>query len=129
MASILVVEDDDTLTDLLSQVLTDQGHRVVTASNGKPVTALMSDADLIITDLFMPEMDGLEVISAVRERSPDLPVLAISGGATSRPIDLLHTAKALGANEVLAKPFRPSALIETVNSLLLDCGERTPQHL
>ena len=118
MANILLVEDDDTLTNVMSQLLADAGHAVTTACNGKPVTALMSQADLIITDLFMPEMDGLEVIAAVRERSPDLPVIAISGGASTRPVDLLNTAKTLGATEILAKPFQSTVLLNMVDTLL-----------
>ncbi len=97
------------------------GHAVISRENGRDADSLVTQEhiDLVLTDLFMPETDGLEVIEAVRRAHPGIPVLVISGGGTSTSnLNMLHVAEMLGAHDVLAKPFRYAALLEKVDSLL-----------
>ena len=121
VATILVIDDDDAIRATVTAMLETAGHAVLARENGRDVDALVAaeQIDLVVTDLFMPETDGLEVIEAVRRVHPGMPVLVISGGGTSTSnLNMLDVAEMLGAHDVLAKPFRFAALLEKVDSLL-----------
>jgi DNA-binding response OmpR family regulator len=120
MAQILMIDDDEILRRMLSLYLTRAGHEVVTAENGvKGLQAAQNRRfDLVITDLIMPEKEGLETIIALRRREPALRIIAISGGGRRRPEGYLDLARDLGAAATLAKPFSGEDLAATVNSVL-----------
>jgi CheY-like chemotaxis protein len=121
MARILVIDDDSFVRSLVTRVLGREGHEVVSAEDGIAGLSLFkSDPfDLVITDILMPEKEGIELIMELREASPDLPVLAISGGGPQTgPAGPLHDAKLLGADASLAKPFEVEALSRVVAELL-----------
>lgn len=118
-AQILVFEDEDILRNALVDRLRQEGFEVHSASNGQRGLKLFQErsGDLVITDVLMPEIDGLEVIRTLR-RLPTSPlILAMSGGG-SRDLDFLIEAKEFGADEVLNKPFQLEDFIETVKRLL-----------
>lgn len=119
MAHILVVDDDSVLRRTITLTLEGAGHSVLRCENGKKaVDFLMHEhADLLITDILMPEMDGVETIRAARQLQPRLPILAISGGGSFRPADYLGFARAFGATATLAKPFTPAELLALVARL------------
>jgi len=121
MARILVIDDDEAVRSVLTILLGQKNHRVVTAQDGRRgLKALEGDHfDLLIVDLFMPEMDGLETMRLVRKHKPDLPIIVISGsgGRVSMP-DFLTMATKLGAVESIPKPFRPNELFEIVEKCL-----------
>ena len=119
MANILLVEDEDQLRSLLKEVLESEGHAVWDAENGKTATSLLASfpIDLIITDLIMPEKEGLELILEIRRSHPEIKVIAMSGGGRSNPQDYLEMAKRFGAKAVLSKPFTNEAIIDAVNNL------------
>lgn len=77
--------------------------------------------DVIVTDVLMPETDGLEMIMRIRKQAKDVRIIAISGGGRTRNMDMLEFAKSFGADTVMAKPFLPKQLIETIKNLM---GER-----
>lgn len=111
---ILLVEDDPFLRGLLSDELAGHGYWVVTAGNGfDALEALdLNPVDAVITDIFMPDMDGLELIRSLRKRDPGIPVFALSGGTNhSIPEDYLKFAKCFGADEVFAKPVDMATLV------------------
>jgi CheY-like chemotaxis protein len=120
MPRILVIEDDDEVRELLESLLTRDGHVVATAVNGKQgVAAFLAEPfDLVITDIIMPEKDGIEAIMDLRRGRPDLKLIAISGGGRAEPENYLHSAQLLGANRTLRKPFTNEAIIAAVNDLL-----------
>lgn len=120
MSSILVVDDDTQVLDVMSEMLRLEGHQVSVAENGQQAVDQMRDAqfDLVITDLIMPEKEGLETIADIRKRSSQLPIIAISGGGRVGPMDYLETARFIGADATLAKPFGRQELITTVADLL-----------
>jgi DNA-binding NtrC family response regulator len=120
MAHILVIEDDDSVQNLFGQFLETQGFTVSHAINGTEGMLLIKQQkpDLIITDIMMPEMDGLEVIRAVRESHPELPVIAISGGMRAVPINFLPHAKKFGACRVFEKPVSLADMLTAINELL-----------
>lgn len=116
-AKILVVDDDVQVRSFLATVLEVEGYRVFQACNGKEAQALLREgvADLVITDLVMPEQEGLETIHAVRRLWPRLPIMAISGAFGGAYLDL---AKKLGADAVLRKPFEPDVVLSEVRRLI-----------
>ncbi len=120
MASILVMEDNDALRRILVKTLTDVGHKVTQSENGFAAydESLLNSVDLMITDLVMPRVDGLDAINAVRASHKNLKVIAISGGGPDFNQDYLQVAKTFGATNVLHKPFEPDALVTVVNETL-----------
>ena len=120
MSSILVVDDDTQVLDVMSEMLRLEGHNVSIAENGQQAVNQMRDArfDLVITDLIMPEKEGFETIADIRKNSSELPIIAISGGGRVGPMDYLETARFISADATLAKPFGHQELITTVSDLL-----------
>ena len=117
---ILVIEDDDSLRSVIASTLTRLGYLVRTAQSGAHGLALFAiePAALVITDVFMPEVDGLETIQELRKAPCPPKIIAISGGGVVRDLDILRAAKLLGADLVMSKPFSISALIQAASALL-----------
>jgi CheY-like chemotaxis protein len=120
MANILIVEDDKDLREMLKTSLLKKRFSVIEASNGNE--ALMrfkpSLTDLVITDLIMPDEDGLKVIIKIKELKPSTKIIAISGGGKAGPGNYLNLAKALGADEVFSKPFSIIEIMNKIDELL-----------
>lgn len=110
---ILVIEDDNDFRETLSAILRDEGYEVVEARDGKHGAKIMKAfiPDLVITDILMPEKDGLEVIMMLRKEMPDVKVIAMSGGCVLGPQGYLETASVLGAKKTLIKPFSKDELM------------------
>ncbi|MBI5691793.1 MAG: response regulator [Verrucomicrobia bacterium] len=104
---ILLVDDDPFVRNSLLAVLQRAGCTVVAAENGKVALSLLAKQtfDWLVTDLVMPEMEGMELIRAVRLTHPQLRILAMSGGGRVAPCNYLPMARLLGAHRVLEKPF------------------------
>ena len=107
MARILVTEDEDIVLETMQIMLEEGGHAVTCAANGREALKLLADGpyDLIVTDIVMPEVDGLELLTEVRKRYPDIKIIAVSGGGRISANDYLQTANVLGADAVMPKPF------------------------
>ncbi|MBF0191002.1 MAG: response regulator [Magnetococcales bacterium] len=121
MKTILCVEDDAQLLGLYSRMLQDQGFAVLTAHSGESGLEVLriAQVDLLITDILMPDMDGVELIFHVLSLHPDLPILAISGGGQYLSgSSLLKTVSLMGVQGTLLKPFSQEALIATVFGVL-----------
>lgn len=120
MAHILVIEDDSSVQFLFGQWLKGEGYSVTLADDGREgIRQLeLKKPDLIITDIMMPEMDGIEVIQAVRKIDKNLPIIAISGGMRDLPINFLSHAKKLGASFIFEKPVILSELLCAVRQAL-----------
>ena len=120
MARIIVIEDEAAIRRLVVRILSRGGHETREASNGRDGVALhrADAADLVITDLFMPEQDGIETIQQIREFAPETPIIAMSGGGSRGNTDSLSDAELLGAQMVLQKPFSPEQLENAVKALL-----------
>ena len=120
MGKILVIDDEDQIRAMLRQALESSGHEVLEAINGKEGVRIYQEqpADLVITDILMPEKEGIETIMVLKQAHPGMPILAISGGGRSGAMDFLDMARALGADEALQKPFRRAELLEAVNRLI-----------
>jgi DNA-binding NtrC family response regulator len=120
MGRILIVEDDKSVRELLREILRRAGHEVEAAGNGKEAIALYNDspADLIITNILMPEKEGLETIQELRREDPDIKIIAISGGGQIGPADYLEVARRFGAMRTFSKPFDRKDLLKAVSELL-----------
>jgi CheY-like chemotaxis protein len=120
MALILVIDDEEFVRDMLRQMLEAEGHDVIEAPNGAAGLRLMRNRQpaLIITDILMPEKEGIETIIELRKTAPHVKVIAISGGGRMSKIDLLAVAQSFGAAGTLLKPFAQQELIDTVRSVL-----------
>lgn len=119
MARILVIDDDILVRMAIKAVLERAGHEVILASDGQAgMREYGSHAvDLVVTDMLMPEQDGIETILALRKTNPFIKILAISGGARINSQDFLPVAEKLGANASLRKPFGPDDLVAQVTAL------------
>ncbi len=120
MARILVIDDEQALRRSVVKILEREGHEVLDAADGKVGMRLLREQrpDLVISDLFMPEMDGVELLRQLRRESPELRVVAMSGGAYDGQIELLDVATGLGAAAVLRKPFELEELVSIVSDVL-----------
>jgi DNA-binding response OmpR family regulator len=120
LPSVLLVDDDVELLRQMAAVFSAGGFEVLTAGDGQAALTTLStaQADLVVTDIIMPVREGVETIMALKARAPDRPVIAISGGYRVGPGEFLKLARHLGADDVLAKPFRPSELLAAANRLL-----------
>ena len=118
MATILLIDDEDEVRVLSQMALAEAGYRVLTADSGPHGLRLLQhqEVDLALVDIFMPSMDGLEVVQLLHTTRPACKIIAMSG--SSREWDYLDRAKRLGANDMLRKPFSPQDLLNAVASQL-----------
>jgi DNA-binding response OmpR family regulator len=120
MSWVLVVDDDLQVLEVVGEMLKLEGFDVEVARNGREALEQFRRRpfDLVITDLIMPDKEGLETITELRVADRHVPIIAMSGGGRIGPTDYLETALHIGANATLAKPFARSELIATVTRLL-----------
>lgn len=119
MAKVLVVDDEPLFRDYLRKILEREGYEVVEAADGEDGVRKVNEheIDLVITDIVMPKMDGIDFIMDLNKRRPNVGVIAVSGGG--RPSGcFLIPAKALGAARTLSKPFSRGELINVVSEVL-----------
>ena len=116
MQNILVIDDDEALGDIVASGLAHIGYRVERAANGTEALGVLQrrDIDLVLTDINMPGMDGIEVIIQLAKLRPALPIVAMSGGGLFDRSLLLTNASHLGAVECLGKPFDLDDLFDAV---------------
>jgi len=127
MARILIMDDDELIIKMLRMALENRGYDVIAATNGREGVRLYgtTPVDLVISDILMPEMDGIEALKALRQRNPELKLIAVSGGGKRLKMDLLKVARILGATATFEKPYNIQDLLATV-SRLLSPGASTP---
>jgi DNA-binding response OmpR family regulator len=120
MPRILAIDDDGPILELLRSLLTLEGFEVETACDGRDgIGRFEADPhDLVVTDLMMPEQEGIETIRRLRAIDREVPILVISGESARMPGSCLKAALHLGANRALAKPFANRELIAAVRELL-----------
>jgi DNA-binding response OmpR family regulator len=117
---VLIVDDDEQIRVLLQQMMEWAGFDVLVAENGKIAMQMQSrqPADLVITDLIMPEQEGLETISRLKKDYAGIKIIAISGGGRIGPEAYLPAALELGADLVFSKPFDVQEVVNSVKELL-----------
>jgi CheY-like chemotaxis protein len=120
MASILIIDDEEPLRTLLRDILEQAGHAVTDVANGALGVARFRQEpyDLVITDILMPDQEGLETIVEIRQFRPNQQIIAMSGGGRTRSVEFLAVAKTVGANVILAKPFGVAEFRQAVSDCL-----------
>ena len=119
MGQILLIEDETTFRTVITAALTRMGHTVIEAVDGRTGLALFKahGADLVITDVMMPDQDGLEVIMEIRRGKNPTPILAMTGHPGETEL-YLKLAKSLGAQRILAKPFRMEEFLDAIDEFV-----------
>ncbi len=120
MAKILVIDDDNDFRSMLCDLLKRSAYTVIESTDGKEGLNMnkIEKPDLIITDIVMPNKDGIEIIISLHKEYPEIKIIAVSGGGLAQPFLYLQMAKTLGANQVFTKPINNKKFLEAVNSLL-----------
>ena len=120
MARILVIDDEELVRYTLRAILESADHEVVEAKDGNEGIASCKahPADLVITDIIMPEKEGMETIIELRHAYPDVKIVAISGGGRIGSSDYLKLAQKLGADEIMPKPFQMDEVLSMVRRVL-----------
>ena len=120
MTRILIIDDDTQIREMLSQVFLRAGYEVVAAADGDAACEMFrkSPADIIITDMVMPEKGGVETIMELRTDFPGVKIIAISGGGRTGPYGYLKLAERFGAEKVFSKPLSKDKILQAVEELL-----------
>ena len=120
MRKVLIIDDEPYILLMLKKMLEKAGYEVLLASNGKEGMALFEQhaADLVITDIIMPDKEGLEIILEMKRQRPDLKIIAISGGGRISPESYLECATHFGASRVFQKPFKQKELVAAIDELI-----------
>lgn len=120
MPRILVIDDEELLRATIVTTLTRAGFSVEEASDGQAGIAMFhkSHPDVIVTDIFMPNRDGIEIIMELKHLSPRTKIIVMTGGGCLRMMEIGFAAKVLGADHVLDKPFESESLLAAINAVL-----------
>lgn len=124
MTRVLVADDEDDIRSTLGQFLEEAGYEVALARDGNEAIKIHRQraADVLVTDIMMPDCDGIELIRFMRGKSPEVRIIAISGGGKIDADRLLNIATMLGAERILQKPIDRNRFLETVEELLSSTG-------
>lgn len=116
MPLALIIDDEDMARHTMRRILERGGYEVACAANGTEGLRAFGQLqpDVVVTDIMMPERDGIETIMSIRAQDRQVRIVAISGGARFGTLDFLRMARTLGADVVLAKPFGPDELLDAV---------------
>ena len=122
MQRILIIDDETNILLMLKKMLERAGYEIDLASNGEEGLRLFRNmpCDLVITDIIMPEKEGLETIREMKKMKPKMKIIAMSGGGKISADNYLETAKIFGASRIMEKPFTQQAMVSTVKELLED---------
>jgi DNA-binding NtrC family response regulator len=120
MQRILIIDDEIHILLMLKKMLERAGYEIDLASNGQEGLEVFRNdpPDLVITDIIMPEKEGLETIREMKKEQPDLKILAMSGGGKISADNYLDTARIFGASGIIEKPFNQSRLVSLVREIL-----------
>ncbi len=116
---ILVIDDEDMIREIVQTILRESGHEVLTATNGSEGLKILETekVDLVITDILMPEKEGVETIFDIRFQYPHVRIIAMSGGGRMNNFDPLKIARKAGAHRVLTKPLEQDDLLNAVRDI------------
>ena len=119
MKKIIIIEDDIVIRENLSEILQLNNFEVLATDNALEIQNIVEEfkPDILITDIIMPDKDGIEIIIEIKKKYPEIALIAISGGGRIDSESYLSTAKYLGANATLKKPFTHNQLLKIINSL------------
>jgi YesN/AraC family two-component response regulator len=117
---ILFIDDDPGVRKLFTKIMSEKEYEIIMAVNGKEGLALYQEhfPDLVITDIIMPEKEGIETIIELKEQFPDVKIIVISGGGSNDPETYLHIAKGFGVLRTFTKPIDWQELLKAIDEIL-----------
>ena len=117
---ILLIDDDNHFREMFAELLKRNGYEVIESPDGRYATELFAEhqPDLVITDIIMPEKEGIETILDLKRKHGNLKIIAISGGGRTNAMDNLRSARLLGADYTFEKPFENKEILEVIKSLI-----------
>ena len=117
---VCVVDDDHLVREIVDTLLSAKGYTVLQAKDGQASLQILAQdtPDLLITDIMMPNQDGIETILSVKQSFPTMPILAMSGSSDASGADYLAMAQKFGADALIRKPFAAELFLEKVDGLL-----------
>jgi len=120
MTKVLIIEDDIVIRNMIRELLTKSGYEVAEAQNGVEGIKLFKKEkyDLVITDIIMPEKEGIETIMEIKRHTPNVKIIAVSGGGRIHADDYLNLAEKLGASRIFSKPFQIKEFTQAVKELV-----------
>lgn len=120
MACVVVIDDQEPIRRIVRRALEQDGHQVLDAEDGELGLQLLErhPVDVVVSDIFMPGMDGIQMLRQIRKQFPAVKVIVMSGGDSSGMLDLRRDAELLGAVKSLSKPFTTHEIVTIVNSVL-----------
>ncbi|MBP7275122.1 MAG: response regulator [Kiritimatiellae bacterium] len=130
MATILIVDDNESLRGFLCRIVEKAGHRAVTARNGIEAIECVEreSVELVISDIFMPESDGVELIRNLKKLRTGIKIFAVSGGGKFGDMDALQAARLCGALRIFIKPFSTDDMISAIREAVGDPAEPPNPH-
>lgn len=116
---VLIVDDDDMMRSFIKELLQMHGYEITEATNGKTGLKQFREntPDLVITDIIMPEMEGISFIRELRTHNKDVPIIAMTGNVHGRMEEFLDISSQLGADEILRKPIKSQDFLDAINRL------------
>ncbi|MCM8534933.1 MAG: response regulator [Lentisphaeraceae bacterium] len=120
MASILVIDDNEILLEVISESLKQTSHEVMLTRSSLNIENILKeqDFDLVLTDIIMPDKEGIEIIIHIKKSHPNIKIIAMTGKKMGDSLDLLDIAKSIGANATIAKPFSTHELLDLIGETL-----------
>ena len=117
MKRVLIIDDNAAIGDMIGRMLEGDAFQCITLTSGEDLAGHLqrNSFDLVITDILMPDVEGIEIIRELRHDFPEIPIIAMSGGGHSIGIDVLKSAQQLGARAVLPKPFLRKDLMAAID--------------
>lgn len=130
MPRILVIDDEQLLRSTVVTILTRGGYSVEEASDGQAGIAMFhkNPPDVVLTDIFMPNRDGIEIIKELKHSSPRTKIIAMTGGGNLGMMEIASAAKVLGADHILNKPFESESLLAAIKAVLVTSPPTRNQH-
>ncbi|ALA59657.1 response regulator [Nitrospira moscoviensis] len=120
MPRILVIDDERLIRSTIVAILSREGFSIEEAADGRAGLALIHKhrPDVVITDIFMPNKDGIEILMELKRSCPETKIIAMTGGGQSQMIEIAHAAELLGAHQILRKPFEKRDLLHAMSTVL-----------
>ncbi|MCM8529800.1 MAG: response regulator [Lentisphaeraceae bacterium] len=120
MANILVVDDNEILLEVISESLKQTSHNVILTRSSLNIENILKEQnfDLVLTDIIMPDKEGIEIIIHIKKSHPQIKIIAMTGKKMGDSLDLLDIAKSIGANATIAKPFSTHDLLDLIDETL-----------
>lgn len=120
MSKILLIDDDSHFREMFAELLKRENYEVIESSDGRNAVPLFEShkPDLVITDIIMPDKEGIETILDLKKNNPNIKIIAISGGGRTNAMDNLRSARLLGASVTFEKPFDNKEILQTISDLI-----------